>query len=160
MLFEGETIKAEELGEGLVELCFDRKAETVNKLDRLAFSELNRALEIISKAPGVSGVLITSAKDAFIVGADIFEFVDVFAREEKDIVDFIADNAKIITALSDLPVPTVAAINGLALGGGFEVALAADYRVMSTAARGGFPEIHLGIFPGYGGTVRLPRLIG
>ena len=81
MLFEGETIKAEELGEGLVELCFDRKAETVNKLDRLAFSELSRALEIISKAPGVSGVLVTSAKDAFVVGADIFEFVDAFARE-------------------------------------------------------------------------------
>jgi 3-hydroxyacyl-CoA dehydrogenase/enoyl-CoA hydratase/3-hydroxybutyryl-CoA epimerase/enoyl-CoA isomerase len=160
MLFDGETIKAEELGEGLVELRFDRKAETVNKLDRLAFSELSRVLEIIAKAPGVSGVLITSAKDAFIVGADIFEFVDVFARDEKDIIDFMAGNAKIITALSELPVPTVAAIDGLALGGGFEVALAADYRVMSTTARGGFPEIHLGIFPGYGGTVRLPRLIG
>jgi 3-hydroxyacyl-CoA dehydrogenase / enoyl-CoA hydratase / 3-hydroxybutyryl-CoA epimerase / enoyl-CoA isomerase len=160
MLFDGETIKAEELGEGLVELRFDRRAEAVNKLDRLAFSELGRALEIISKAPGVTGALVTSAKDAFIIGADIFEFVDVFAREKKDIADFFAANAKIITALGDLPVPTVAAINGLALGGGFEVALAADYRVMSATARVGFPEIHLGIFPGYGGTVRLPRLIG
>jgi 3-hydroxyacyl-CoA dehydrogenase / enoyl-CoA hydratase / 3-hydroxybutyryl-CoA epimerase / enoyl-CoA isomerase len=160
MLFDGETIKAEELGDGLVELRFDRRAERVNKLDSLAFSELSRALEIISKAPGVTGVLVTSAKDAFIVGADIFEFVEVFAREEKDVVDFFAGNARIITALGDLPVPTVAAINGLALGGGFEVGLAADYRVMSATAGVGFPEIHLGVFPGYGGTVRLPRLIG
>ena len=85
---------------------------------------------------------------------------NVFKRPEKDIAAFVGANSEIITALSDLPVPTVAAINGLALGGGFEVALGADYRVMSSAAKIGFPEIHLGIFPGYGGTVRLPRLTG
>src|SRR5271168_3819974 len=110
MLFDGEPIKAEELGEGLVELRFARKAGAENKLDRLAFSELGCALEIIAKAPGVTGALVTSAKDAFIVGADIFEFVDLFAGEDKDIVDFFVGNARIVTALSDLPVPTVAAI--------------------------------------------------
>ncbi|VFU09035.1 fatty acid oxidation complex subunit alpha FadB [Methylocella tundrae] len=160
MLFDGETIQVEELGEGLVELRFARKGEAVNKLDRLAFGELARAIGAVSHAPGLKGVLISSGKDAFIVGADIFEFVEIFRREEKEIADFVAANAKIITALSDLPAPSVAAINGLALGGGFEVALAADYRVMSSAAKIGQPEVHLGIFPGYGGTVRLPRLIG
>ncbi len=160
MLFDGEAIRVEALGGGLVELCFDRKKEAVNKLDRLAFGELARALDAIAAAQGLTGVLITSAKDAFIVGADIFEFTDVFRGSQKDVQDFIAGDARIITRLADLDAPSVAAVNGLALGGGCEVALAADYRVMSSAAKLGLPEVTLGIFPGYGGTVRLPRLIG
>jgi 3-hydroxyacyl-CoA dehydrogenase/enoyl-CoA hydratase/3-hydroxybutyryl-CoA epimerase/enoyl-CoA isomerase len=160
MLFDGQTIKVEELGEGIVELRFERGAEAVNKLDAPAFDEMRRAIGAIAAAPGLKGVLITSAKDAFIVGADIFEFSRVFSRETAEIAKFVADNSRIITALDDLPVPTIAAINGLALGGGLEVVLAADYRVMSAAAKIGFPEIHLGVFPGYGGSVRLPRLIG
>ena len=146
--------------EGIAELEFERGNEAVNKLDALAFGELRRALDAIEATPAIRGVLITSAKDAFIVGADIFEFTGVFKRPEKDIEAFVGANSAIITALADLPVPTVAAINGLALGGGLEVALAADYRVMSSAAKIGFPEISLGLFPGYGGTVRLPRLAG
>ncbi len=160
MLFDGDAIKVEDLGEGLVELRFERKAESVNKLDRLAFNELRGALDIVAKAPGLKGVLVTSAKDVFIVGADIFEFVEVFRQTPEDVAAFSAGNAAIIAALADLPAPTVAAINGLALGGGFEVALAADYRVISPTAKVGLPEVTLGIFPGYGGTVRLPRLIG
>ncbi|MEJ0092503.1 MAG: fatty acid oxidation complex subunit alpha FadB [Methylocella sp.] len=160
MLFDGQTIKVEELGEGIVELRFERGAEAVNKLDRLTFSELRRAIDVIAAAPGIKGALITSAKDAFIVGADIFEFSHIFRLEPAEVAAFVGSNSSIITALNDLPIPTVAAINGLALGGGLEVALAADYRVMSNTAKIGFPEIHLGIFPGYGGSVRLPRLIG
>jgi len=160
MLFDGDAIKVEDLGEGLVELRFERKTESVNKLDRLTFGELRGALNVIAKAPGLKGVLVTSGKDVFIVGADIFEFVDVFRQEPEDVAAFAAANAAIIGALGDLPAPSVAVINGLALGGGFEVALAADYRLMSTTAKVGLPEVTLGIFPGYGGTVRLPRLIG
>ena len=160
MAFDGDAIKVADLGEGLVELRFERKTESVNKLDRRAFGELRGALEAIARTPGLKGVLLTSAKDVFIVGADIFEFVEVFRQEPEDVEAFVAGNAAIITAISDLPVPTVAAINGFALGGGFEVALAADYRVISSAAKVGLPEVTLGIFPGYGGTVRLPRLIG
>ncbi|MGB8900991.1 MAG: enoyl-CoA hydratase-related protein, partial [Methylocella sp.] len=160
MLFEGQTIKAEALDGKIAELRFERRGEAVNKLDALTFGELRCAIDAITATPAIKGVLITSAKDNFIVGADIFEFTGVFKRPEKDIAAFVGANSEIITALSDLPVPTVAAINGLALGGGFEVALGADYRVMSSAAKIGFPEIHLGIFPGYGGTVRLPRLTG
>ncbi|MGC2223200.1 MAG: enoyl-CoA hydratase-related protein, partial [Methylocella sp.] len=160
MLFEGQTIKADMLDGGLAELRFERGGEAVNKLDALTFGELRRSVDAVAATPAIRGVLITSAKDTFIVGADIFEFTNVFKRPEKDIAAFVGANSETITALSDLPVPTVAAINGLALGGGFEVALGADYRVMSSAAKIGFPEIHLGLFPGYGGTVRLPRLIG
>ena len=160
MLFEGQTIKVEIQNGGLAELRFERRNEAVNKLDALTFGELRCALDAIKATPTIRGVLITSAKDAFIVGADIFEFTSVFKRPEKDIEAFVGANSDIITALSDLPLPTVAAINGLALGGGLEVALAADYRVMSSAAKIGFPEISLGLFPGYGGTVRLPRLTG
>ncbi|HEY8031644.1 MAG TPA: enoyl-CoA hydratase-related protein, partial [Methylocella sp.] len=160
MLFEGQTIKLDVQDDGIAELKFERGNEAVNKLDALAFGELRRALDAIEATPAIRGVLITSAKDAFIVGADIFEFTAVFKRPEKDVEAFVGANSAVITALADLPVPTVAAINGLALGGGLEVALAADYRVMSSAAKIGFPEISLGLFPGYGGTVRLPRLAG
>jgi 3-hydroxyacyl-CoA dehydrogenase / enoyl-CoA hydratase / 3-hydroxybutyryl-CoA epimerase / enoyl-CoA isomerase len=160
MLFEGQTISVETHDQGLGELRFERGGEAVNKLDVLAFDELRRALDTIAATPAIKGVLVTSAKDTFIVGADIFEFTGVFKRAEIGIAAFVGGNSGIITALSDLPVPSVAAINGLALGGGFEVGLAADFRVLSSTAKVGFPEIHLGIFPGYGGTVRLPRLIG
>jgi 3-hydroxyacyl-CoA dehydrogenase/enoyl-CoA hydratase/3-hydroxybutyryl-CoA epimerase/enoyl-CoA isomerase len=160
MFFEGQTIKVEMHDGELAELCFERDNEAVNKLDALTFGELRRAIDAIAARAAIRGVLITSAKDTFIVGADIFEFTSIFKRPEKDIEAFVGANSEIITALSDLPVPTVAAINGLALGGGLEVALAADYRVLSSAAKIGFPEISLGLFPGYGGTVRLPRLAG
>ncbi len=160
MIFDGQTIKADMLDAKIAELRFERGSEAVNKLDRLAFDELRRALDAIAASPAVKGVLLTSAKETFIVGADIFEFIQIFKQPESEITRFVAGNAAIISAIGELPVPSVAAINGLALGGGFEVALAADYRVMSKAAKIGFPEIHLGIFPGYGGTVRLPRLTG
>ena len=160
MLFEGQTIKLEIQDVGIAELRFERGSEAVNKLDVLTFGELRRALDAIAATPAIRGVLITSTKDAFIVGADIFEFTSIFKRPEKDVEAFVVTNSEIITALSDLRVPTVAAINGLALGGGLEVALAADYRVMASTAKIGFPEISLGLFPGYGGTIRLPRLAG
>jgi 3-hydroxyacyl-CoA dehydrogenase/enoyl-CoA hydratase/3-hydroxybutyryl-CoA epimerase/enoyl-CoA isomerase len=161
MIFEGRTIKLTSPGaEGIVELCFERKEESVNKLDALAFGELQRAFELIRATPSLKGLLITSAKQAFIVGADIFEFTPVFKGSEEEVQRFVARNSAIISELSELPIPSVALINGLALGGGLELALAADYRVMAATAAIGVPEIHLGLFPGYGGTVRLPRLIG
>jgi 3-hydroxyacyl-CoA dehydrogenase/enoyl-CoA hydratase/3-hydroxybutyryl-CoA epimerase/enoyl-CoA isomerase len=89
------------------------------------------------------------------------EFGALFGLGEEEIADrILSTNTEIFNAFEDLPIPTVAAINGIALGGGFEMALACDYRVMSDAARIGLPEIKLGIIPGYGGTTRLPRLIG
>ena len=103
---------------------------------------------------------MTSSKDSFIVGADITEFTELFAGSEEDLV---ANNLKaneVFNAVEDLPFPTVTAINGMALGGGFEMCLATDYRVMDKKAKVGLPEVKLGIFPGFGGTVRLSRLVG
>ncbi|WP_374305038.1 fatty acid oxidation complex subunit alpha FadB [Methylocella sp.] len=160
MIFQGESIEVREVGEGFHELRFDRKGEAVNKLDRLAFRELEAALAALAAAPGLRGVLVSSAKETFVVGADIFEFTEVFEAGREAVERFVAANAKIVSALAALPAPSVAAVGGLALGGGFELALAADYRVVSDTAKVGLPEVTLGIFPGYGGTARLPRLIG
>jgi len=103
-------------------------------------------------------VMVTSAKDTFIVGADIFEFTALFAKSVEEIEAYIARQNAVFTAFEDLDLPSVVAINGLALGGGLEMALAADARVMSDTAQVGVPEVSLGIFPGFGGTVRLPRV--
>ncbi|WP_148219526.1 fatty acid oxidation complex subunit alpha FadB [Azospirillum sp. B510] len=159
-MFQGNTLQLHALGDGLAELRFDRAGESVNKLDRLALDELNRALCLVREDRTVTGLLITSGKDSFIVGADIFEFTDLFGMAEDEIAIHNAGQSAVITALADLPVPTVVAVNGLALGGGLELALAADVRMLSDSARIGLPEVGLGIFPGFGGTVRLPRLIG
>ena len=105
-------------------------------------------------------MIVSSGKDVFIVGADITEFVDNFKLPDAELVAGNLEANKIFSDFEDLNVPTVAAINGIALGGGLEMCLAADYRVMSTKAKIGLPEVKLGIYPGFGGTVRLPRLIG
>ncbi|SQK95250.1 multifunctional fatty acid oxidation complex subunit alpha [Pseudomonas aeruginosa] len=103
---------------------------------------------------------MTSGKDVFIVGADITEFVDNFQLPDEELMAGNLEANKIFSDFEDLDVPTVAAINGIALGGGLEMCLAADFRVMSATAKVGLPEVKLGIYPGFGGTVRLPRLIG
>src|SRR5450759_5839057 len=107
MLFEGQTIKVDAQEGGVAELRFDRGNEAVNKLDAPTFDELRRALDAIKAARAIRGVLITSAKDTFIVGADIFEFTRVFKQQAQDIEAFVAGNSAIITAIADLPVPTV-----------------------------------------------------
>jgi 3-hydroxyacyl-CoA dehydrogenase / enoyl-CoA hydratase / 3-hydroxybutyryl-CoA epimerase / enoyl-CoA isomerase len=104
--------------------------------------------------------LVTSAKDVFIVGADITEFGAKFGQAPDAIAADVADSNVVFVAFEDLPVPSVVAVNGFALGGGLEFALATSLRVMSTTAQVGVPEVKLGLFPGFGGTVRLSRLAG
>jgi 3-hydroxyacyl-CoA dehydrogenase/enoyl-CoA hydratase/3-hydroxybutyryl-CoA epimerase/enoyl-CoA isomerase len=159
-MFKGKTLQLEPLNDGLIELRFDRTGESVNKFDRLAIDELRRAVDVMSSTPGARGLLVTSAKDSFIVGADIFEFTALFASTEAQIEAINAEQASVFTALAASPVPTVAAINGMAFGGGFELPLACDHRVMAQTAVVGLPEVTLGIMPGYGGSVRLPRIAG
>lgn len=160
MIYQGEALRVEALDGGIAELCFDRAGESVNKFDRLTLQELREAVAALHGAPQVRGVIVTSGKDGFIVGADITEFVTSFRLPEDEL---LADNRQtnaIFSAFEDLPVPSVVAINGVALGGGLEMCLAADFRVIAEGARVGLPEVKLGIYPGFGGTVRLPRLIG
>ena len=160
MIYAGKAITVKEIDGGFAQLNFDLEGESVNKFNRLTIEELGAAAEALKGASNIKGLVVTSSKDVFIVGADITEFTDLFAGPEEEL---IANNLKansVFNAIEDLPFPTVTAINGIALGGGFEMCLATDYRVMSTNAKVGLPEVKLGIFPGFGGTVRLPRLIG
>jgi 3-hydroxyacyl-CoA dehydrogenase/enoyl-CoA hydratase/3-hydroxybutyryl-CoA epimerase/enoyl-CoA isomerase len=159
-MFQGQSIRVVPLADGLVELCFDREGDAINKLDRRTVAEFARAVSAIGADGSVRGVLITSAKDVFIVGADITEFGELFKLPEAELVAVNSKSNQALTALELLPVPSVVAIHGFALGGGLELVLAADFRVMSTAARVGLPEVKLGLFPGFGGTVRLPRVAG
>lgn len=161
MLMEGNSIRVEVLDNGLFEVVFDRKEKSVNTLDQKTLEELRSATEMLGKQDGIRGVLFSSAKDTgFIVGADINEFSQMFDVEEPFIVENLTSMNAIFNSIEDLPCPTVTAINGVAFGGGFELCLSTDYRVMVTGAKVGLPEVKLGICPGWGGTVRLPRLIG
>jgi 3-hydroxyacyl-CoA dehydrogenase/enoyl-CoA hydratase/3-hydroxybutyryl-CoA epimerase/enoyl-CoA isomerase len=163
ILFQGETIQVSKLDEGFVELCFNRRDAAINKLDRLTIDEWREATKLIAGTPGVRGVLMTSAKEVFIVGADIDEFGALFRLPHEEMVAVNLHTNDVITSFEDLAVPIVAAINGVALDGvaldgGLEVALTAALRVMSTSAQVGLPEVNLGLLPGAGGTLRLPRV--
>ncbi len=160
MIYSGSAINVTAVGDGIVELRIDLSGESVNKLDQATLREFNAATQAIAEGDGVTGVVVTSGKGVFIVGADITEFGAMFAAGEESVAEGVLEVNRMLSRFEDLPVPTVAAVNGICLGGGTELALACDYRVISTAGRIGLPEVKLGIFPGFGGTVRLPRLIG
>ncbi len=159
MIFEGNTLSVAEQ-DHIAELVFDLKQGSVNKFNAETLSELKAAVGEVAEHGGLRGLILSSAKNVFVVGADITEFTTWFERDEETLTADVLEIHSIFAALEDLPFPTVSAINGFALGGGFEVTLATDYRVMSTAAKVGLPEVKLGIFPGWGGTIRLSRLIG
>ncbi|MDJ0917432.1 MAG: fatty acid oxidation complex subunit alpha FadB [Woeseiaceae bacterium] len=160
MIYEGKAITVA-VSDGIAELCFDLKDDSVNKFNALTVNELKEATAAIAADDSVKGVIVTSGKPVFIVGADITEFGSLFGGNEDELAERIFGiNAEVFNVFEDLAVPTVAAINGIALGGGFEMTLVCDYRVMSATAKIGLPETKLGIIPGYGGTLRLPRLIG
>lgn len=159
-MFQGESIKVLSLGDGFAELCFDRQDEAINKLDDRTVREFGQASAVLAATPGLRGVLVTSAKDVFIVGADITEFGAMFKHAAHAIRDEVLAKNQHFVDFEDLPLPSVVAINGFALGGGLELALAGSLRVMSTAAQVGLPEVKLGLFPGFGGTVRMARVAG
>jgi len=160
MIYQSDALSLERHDDGIVELCFDLKKESVNKFDQLTVQCLTEALDALDKEQDVRGLLVTSAKGVFIVGADITEFTELFDTAGDDIASFTAHNNANLNRLAALPYPSVAVINGFAMGGGLEICLACDFRVMSTTAKIGLPETKLGILPGWGGTVRLPRIIG
>ena len=159
MLFTGKALSVEVLPSGVANLKFDLKDSSVNKFNRQTLEELREAVAQLAGAD-VKGLIFTSGKSGFIVGADITEFTGIFAESEQEIVGWLVSANEVFNAIEDLPFPTVCAINGIALGGGFELAVATDYRVATADAVVGFPEVKLGIVPGFGGTVRLPRIIG
>ncbi|MDO6692283.1 fatty acid oxidation complex subunit alpha FadB [Aliiglaciecola sp. 3_MG-2023] len=159
MIFEGKSLCAKLLDNGLAELVFDAHG-SVNKFDQQTVSELDQATQALASYGNIQGLLVRSAKSTFIVGADITEFTGLFDMPQEKVLDWVAQTSQVFDRFEDLPFPTVAAINGFALGGGCEMTLICDLRVADTTASIGLPEVKLGLMPGFGGTVRLPRLIG
>jgi 3-hydroxyacyl-CoA dehydrogenase/enoyl-CoA hydratase/3-hydroxybutyryl-CoA epimerase/enoyl-CoA isomerase len=159
-MYQGQSIRCAKLPGDVAELCFDRQDAPVNKFDRQTLAELAEAAKALADDASIKGLIVTSGKDGFIVGADIHEFGAIFAQPEEQIVQWLHEANLVFSAIEDLPFPSVTAINGIALGGGLEMCLSTDYRVMAEEAQIGLPEVKLGIYPGFGGTVRLPRLIG
>jgi 3-hydroxyacyl-CoA dehydrogenase/enoyl-CoA hydratase/3-hydroxybutyryl-CoA epimerase/enoyl-CoA isomerase len=159
MPYQGQAIQVS-FSDGVAQLVFNATGASVNKFDAATVSELRAAVDVLSGLSGVTGLILSSGKGQFIVGADVTEFGGMFLKSEDEIAGYLGQVNDIFSDIEDLPFPTVTAINGTALGGGFEVCLATDFRVMSTQASIGLPEVKLGIFPGFGGTVRLPRLVG
>lgn len=160
MIYQSDALTVTRLDGDIAELHFDLQGESVNKFNAATVQSLTEALDALEAESGLKGLLLTSGKPVFIVGADITEFTDLFAAGKDKIGEFTGPNNANFNRLQALPYPTAVAINGYALGGGFEVCLACDFRVMSSAAKVGLPETKLGILPGWGGTVRLPRIVG
>jgi len=160
MRFEGMSMQCSMLEGGIAELRLDLQADSVNKFNRATLAELAEAVALLQGAPGVRGLLLSSAKDCFVVGADVTEFLDYFKYPEERLAQWLLGVDRLFNAIEDFDFPTVAALNGFAFGGGLEFALGASYRVMAADTRIGVPETRLGLFPGWGGTVRLSRLAG
>jgi len=129
----------------------------LNALDRFLVEELNAVIGVVRRSEEVRVVIISGGPNVFAAGGDVKEMLGWDYRRAVRESGALGDAC---TALSRLPVPVIAAINGYALGGGCELALAADLRVCATNAKLGFPEILLGLIPGAGGTQRLPRVVG
>ena len=159
MLYKGDTLYVNWLEDGIAELVFDAPG-SVNKLDTATVASLGHALEVLEKQSELKGLLLRSEKAAFIVGADITEFLSLFLVPQEQLSQWLHFANSVFNRLEDLPVPTLSAINGYALGGGCECVLATDYRIATPDLRIGLPETKLGIMPGFGGSVRLPRLLG
>jgi 3-hydroxyacyl-CoA dehydrogenase/enoyl-CoA hydratase/3-hydroxybutyryl-CoA epimerase/enoyl-CoA isomerase len=160
MIYQNDALTVKRLDGDIAELNFDLQGESVNKFDQMTVSALTAALDALEAENGIRGLLVTSGKPVFIVGADITEFTSMFGAGEDEIKPFTGTNNANFNRLQSLPYPSCVAINGFAMGGGLEVCLACDLRVMSTMAKIGLPETKLGLLPGWGGTVRLPRIIG
>ena len=143
---------------GITTITINRPSK-LNALNKETIQELHNAFDISNNDTDTKVIIITgSGEKAFVAGADISEFADfsvdqggeLATKGQELLFDFVANLTK----------PVIAAINGFALGGGLELAMAAHFRIASNNAKMGLPEVSLGVIPGYGGTQRLPQLVG
>jgi enoyl-CoA hydratase len=138
-------------------VLIDRQ-DKLNALDLISFQEIERIMDIVRRDDKVGGLIFTAAGTrAFSAGADIADLKDIGADEAPKRATY---RRGVFQELSELPIPTVAVVDGLAMGGGVELALACTFRLATARSSFSFPEIRLGLLPGAGGTQRLPRLIG
>jgi enoyl-CoA hydratase len=154
MTYENVTLAREE---GLAILTVNRP-KSLNALNRATIAELTQAVDEIAADKAVRALILTGAGEkAFVAGADIAEMA---ALSSPEALEFSRAGHRLMDRLEALPIPTLAAVNGFALGGGCELALACDLIVASEKARFGQPEVSLGVIPGFGGTGRLTRAVG
>lgn len=148
--------------DGTAELIFDLPGEKVNTFSLPVLTELESYLDQLASNPSIKVLKLTSGKEGvFVAGADLHSFEPVF-DDPSQAETIIKAGHRVFSKLQNLPFPTVAVINGVCVGGGLEYALSCTYRVVSDhpKAKLALPEVTLGIFPGWGGTQRLPRLVG
>ena len=142
---------------GIATITFNRP-KALNALNGALLGELSQALDEISADEDIRALVLTGAGDkSFVAGADITELATFNSLSAKH---FAQKGHRIIQKLQQFPIAVIAAVNGFALGGGTEIAIACDFIYASENAKFGQPEINLGVIPGFGGTQRLPRLIG
>ena len=146
-----------QIEEHIATITFNRP-EVLNALNEASLKEFSHAVDKVTGDEDIRVLILTGAGDkSFVAGADIKEFLKFNALKAKM---FSEMGHSIVNKLQDLPIPVIGAVNGFALGGGCEVAIACDFIYASENAMFGLPEINLGIIPGFGGTQRLPRLVG
>lgn len=133
------------------------RPEALNALNTRFFQEMDDVVSNIANKPEIKVMIITGEGKAFVAGADIAEMVDKNPEEGSE---FSRIGQNTFRSLEKLEIPVIAAINGFALGGGLELAMGCDFRIASTKAKFGQPEVSLGLIPGYAGTQRLSRLVG
>ncbi|OMQ12833.1 enoyl-CoA hydratase/isomerase family protein [[Flexibacter] sp. ATCC 35103] len=131
----------------------------LNALNKATISDLSKAVKLLGKNDDVRVIVITgSGEKAFVAGADISEFANYSVAEGAQLAG--EGQELLFNFIENLKKPVIAAVNGFALGGGLELAMACHFRVASDNAKMGLPEVTLGLIPGYGGTQRLPQLVG
>ncbi len=145
-----------EINDGIAVVTISRP-KAMNALNTRFFNEMDQLVVEISANKDVKVMVITGDGKAFVAGADIAEMVNKNSEEGKSFSE-LGQNT--FSSFGKMDIPVIAAINGFALGGGLELAMGCDFRLASTKAKFGQPEVNLGLIPGYAGTQRLPRLTG
>lgn len=144
--------------ENAILLITINRPDKLNALNKTVFDELNTVIDDIYNTPAIKSAIITGAgQKAFVAGADISEFQGLKLHEGMELAK---KGQFIFRKIEEAPKPIIAAVNGFALGGGCELAMACHFRIAAENARFGQPEVNLGLIPGYGGTQRLTQLIG
>ncbi|HWQ79437.1 MAG TPA: enoyl-CoA hydratase-related protein [Anaerovoracaceae bacterium] len=133
------------------------RPNALNALNTEVLSELDHVFRYIDKAEEVKAVIVTGAGRAFVAGADIAQMSELTTNQGRDMT---IQGQRVMELIENVDKPVIAAVNGFALGGGCELSMACDVRIASEKAKFGQPEVNLGIIPGFGGTQRLPRLVG
>lgn len=155
MAYQNIIVETED-GIGIIEINRPKK---LNALNQDTIDELHQGFDQLDKDADTRVIIITGSGDkAFVAGADISEFADFGTEQGRTLAR--QGQEKLFDFIENLKTPVIAAINGFALGGGLELAMACHVRVASKTARMGLPEVSLGLIPGYGGTQRLPQLVG